>query len=239
MVCVLITHTGAAQNRSPQVVELPVDISAEELRKRYVGALGGEAALAGLKSAISRGTVEISGLEQPGKVEMYETAPGRTMTRIVVGDLEIAEGCDGKSAWEKDPDGVKALGGEELRDALRDCGFLLYQDLPRTYKALKIAGKAKQGDFEFYLVDATRPDGTADVLTIDAKTYLLYMVVTQRLVDGKRVPVPLLASDYRPVAGVQMPHDVRTRSGGVTMIIRLTTIEPNAAIDDKVFAIPR
>jgi hypothetical protein len=239
VVCLLLTHVGAAQSRAPEVSELPVDISAEELQKRYVDALGGEAALAGLRSYISRGSVEISGLDQPGRVEMYDARPGRTMLRIVVGDIEIAEGCDGTSAWEQDPDGVKVLQGDELREALLDCVFLLYQDLKRTYSTMKVAGKARQGDQEFYLVDAIRPGGTADVLQIDARTYQLSMVVTQRLVEGKRIPVPILIGDYRAVGGVKLPHLLRTRTGDVTMTVRLNSIEINPVIDDKVFAMPR
>jgi hypothetical protein len=237
--CLLLAHVAAAQSRAPEVTELPVDITAEELQKRYLDALGGEAALAGLRSSISRGSIEITGLDQPGRVEVFEARPARTMTRIVVGDLEIAEGCDGTVAWEKDPSGVKALQGDELREALLDCGFPLYQDLKRTYTSLKIAGKARQGDQEFYLVDAVRAGGTADVLQIDARTYHLGLVVTQRLVDGKRIPVPFLAADYRPVGGIQFPRVLRTRTGDVTITIRLSSIEINAAIDDQVFAMPR
>jgi hypothetical protein len=234
-----VSHAVRAQDRAPEVTVLKTDISVEDLQKRYLEAMGGEAALSSLKSLISRGTVEIAGLDQPGKVEVYEKAPGRTLTRMVIAGSEMLEGCTETSAWEKDPDGVKSLQGDELRDAVRNCAFLDVQDLKRTYTSLKIAGKARQGDTEFYLVDALRSDGVNDVLTIDARTYLLTMVVTPRLIEGKRVPVPALLGDYRSVGGVKLPHLLRSRIGDVTMAIRLSTIEPNATIDDKMFEPPR
>src|SRR5687768_13908560 len=130
---VLLASSAAGQN-APAPVELPIDISASELQSRSLEAVGGAQALSRLQSSISRGTVEIAGLEQTGTYEMHEKAPAKTLTRVSLGGVEMLEGCDGKAAWEKNGNDVKTLEGAELQQALADCVFLAYLDWRRTYK---------------------------------------------------------------------------------------------------------
>jgi hypothetical protein len=244
MVCaafaaLLVVHPAAAQDYVPDVRELPVDISEDELSRRFTSALGGEEAWSRLETTITKGTVEVRGVRGSGWVETYEKAPNLTFMRTVLpGGIEVTQGCDGRTAWEGDAHGANVLDGGELREALDDCAFLALVDLKRTYGKLKIVGKSSQDGQEFYLVEALRSDGLSDTLSIDAKTYLLNLVITPRHIEGEIVPMALLFGDYRTVGGVMMPYLMRMKIGDMLMTTKVTSIALNEPVDDAKFAMP-
>jgi len=244
MVCaafaaLLVVHAAAAQDYVPDVRELPVDISADELSSRFTAALGGEDAWSRMQTTITKGTIEVRGVRGTGWVETYEKAPNLTYMRTVLpGGIELTQGCDGRTAWEGDAGGANVLGGGELREALDDCAFLALVDLKKTYTKLKVASKASQDGQEFYLVEAVRADGLSDTLSIDAKTYLLNLVVTPRHLEGEIVPMALLFGDYRAVGGVMMPYLQRMKIGDMLMTTKVESIVFNEPVDDAKFAMP-
>jgi hypothetical protein len=227
------------QQKTP-IRQLPVDITIDELRLRVEAALGDASAWKSVVSTVRRGVVEIEGVEQPGRVEEVGRAPNLSFTRMLLpGGEESLEGCDGKIAWEKDSEGVRELKGDELRGALYDCEFLQPFALGRTYKVLKLAGKAAQGERVFYMVDAFRSGGEQEVLTIDAKSFLPELVLIQRYIEGKRVAIPIVMSDYRSVGGLKLPHLMHSKIGATKITIRFTSIEHNTKIDNAIFALPK
>lgn len=231
-------HTASAQHGAA-VRELPVDISEDELSRRFTSALGGEEAWSRLQTTIAKGTVEIRGIKGPGSVEMVEKAPNLSYTRTVLpGGVEVVNGCDGRTAWEGDANGANVLEGGELRDALDDCAFLALVDLKRTYEKLKLVSKTSQDGQEFYLVDAFRSDGLNDTLSIDAKTYLLNLIVSPRHIGNEVVPMAMLFGDYRSVGAVTMPHLMRMKIGDTLMTTRITSVRFNEPVDDAMFAMP-
>jgi len=226
--------------QAPQVQQLPVDISPADLGKRARAAIGDEQAWKSVTSTVSRGVIEIQGIDKVGTIEEIEASPNLSYMRLAIpGVIDSSQGCDGRVAWEKDGEGVRELEGVELKEALDDCLFLASLDMERTYKELKVAGKARQGDLEFYLVDAYTRTGDQQVLTIDSRTFLPVMVVSQRHIDGKVVPLPMVTKDYRDVGGLRLPHLLNSKLGGSRITIRFTSIEANAPFDKALFSKPK
>jgi hypothetical protein len=228
--------TAPAFAQAPAVQELPVDVTAAELVKRVRAAVGDEAAWEAIAARKSVGSVEIG--DQSLALEVIEARGDRALITMKQGDALIsATGCDGKTSWEQDEEGVRAHTGAELTEGLDDCAFLNDVDLA-SYKEIKVAGKARQGERIFYLVDAYTARGLHDVLTIDASTYLPYAAISQRRDDGKLVTVAMVFSDYRRVSGLMMPHLMNGKFGGAKFTMTLTSIVVNPPIDGRIFALP-
>ena len=243
LTCLLVVPLSWAPvlpaQQKPAVRELPVDITAEELRARVEAAIGGAEAWKRVVSTVSRGVVEIEGVGK-GKFEEYRRSPNLAFTRIVMdAGEESLEGCDGKIAWEKDSEGARALEGTLLREALYDCDFLHPFALGRSYKQLKIVGKAAQQEQEFYLVDAFRAGGEKEVLTILAGSYLPQLLVVQRQMEGQTITIPVVMSDYRSIGGLKLPHLLVSKLGGTKLTLRFDSIDANAPFDDAIFRLPK
>lgn len=232
---------AATVQDAPAIRELPVDISGPELRKRVRAAIGQEDAWSHVKTLRSRGALEIEGVEGAGTFEELKGEGGRVRLRISMpgGGGETLEGCDGPVAWEKDDEGVRDLKGAELVEALDDCVFLAPFDLDSVYKEITIAGKASQNGDEFYLVDAVRPSGNKEVLTIHARTYLPILALARRHIEGRLVPVPVVMSDYRDVAGLKLPHVLKSKFGSTRVTLTISSYEANVPLDPAAVARPR
>lgn len=236
----LALATASAQD-APAIRELPVDISGPELQKRVRAAIGSEGAWSRVKTLKSRGTLEIEGIEGAGTFEELKGEGGRVVVRMSMpgGGGETLEGCDGSRAWEKDDDGARDLKGVELVEALEDCVFLAPFDLARVYKEITVAGKASQNANEFYLVDAVRPSGNKEVLTINALTYLPILAMARRHIEGQLVAIPVVMSDYRDVAGLKLPHVLKSKIGSTRVTITISSYEANAPLDPAAVSRPK
>jgi outer membrane lipoprotein-sorting protein len=57
---------------------------------------------------------------------------------------------------------------------------------------------------------------------------------------GQAVDMETVMSNFQEVAGIQMPHQIETRSGGqVIMTMTIDKIEPNVTLEDSLFALPK
>jgi hypothetical protein len=230
----------AGQQQTGDAKQLPLDITLDTLLVKYQTAMGGAEASSKLGSAVSKGEIEISGLEEKGSFEAYEKAPNLMLLRMnFPGGMKSQQGCDGKIAWEQDEDGVKEYQGVELAEELRDCDFLSDFDLKRTYKELKLTAKMQQGGREYYFVDASRHSGKNEVLLFDVKEYLLAVVIRKHDVDGTETDVPFATGDYRIVDGVKVPFQARTKIGQLTLTLRTHSVQFNVDLDDGLFAKPK
>jgi hypothetical protein len=240
MALAAVLSLSAAPAVRSETVQVPLDITSDALRAKVMAAIGSPGAWKAVVSLRSRGTLQITGLEGEGTVEEVSRTPNLAQVRTVLpSGEESLEGCDGRIAWEKDATGVRELKGAEKKEALLDCEFLAPFAMDRIYQEWKVSGKGAQKDLEFYLVDAVRRGGDKEVLTIDARTYLPIMAVAERTIEGQRLPLPVVLSDYRDVGGLKLPHLLRTKIGETTITVRLSSIEANVAIDDAAFAKPK
>jgi hypothetical protein len=227
----------ALADQAPAVTELPVDITGPALVKKVRAAIGDEASWAAAAMVTSKGIVEVSG--QTLKIEMAEGLGDLAIgTFTAEGKLVSATGCDDAVSWEQDDEGVTVHEGDELKEGLDDCRYLSEQDLT-GYKEVKVTGKARQGENEFYMVDAYGPTGLHTVLTIDAKTFLPQAVISQRHIEGQLVTQTMVMSDYRRAGGLLMPHLVQGKVGTLRMAIRLESVVVSTTLDKARFVRPK
>lgn len=237
MCALLLLFGPGVWAQAPAVQELKVDISSEDLVRRVRAAIGDDAAWKAVTATISKGSIEIEGMP-PGTFEEIAASPDRCVTKITLSDQPMAlQGSDGHVAWEKDAEGVRELQGDELKEGLEDCVFLSDFDL-RAYKDVKVAGKARQGDFGFYLVDTYTTRGSHVVLTIDSTTFLPAMSVVQRHIESKPMAIAVVFKDYRDVGGLKLPHLLASKLGGMRMTIKLSSIAVVPPPDVTTFSKP-
>ena len=211
----------------------------DQVLDKWVAAIGGRAAIEKHTSCVSKGTVESPGGPLTGTVEVSEKAPDKALTVFNIQSLGLLrEGVDGTTAWEEDPrSGLKDKTGTALIDAKRDATFNIALKVKELYKTLTVAQETVGGR-PAYLVVGTPAAGTPTRYWFAVDTGLLMRTRVTRDSPQGPVDIDLFVDDYREVDGVKMPFTIRQVTASFTMIVRLSEIKFNVALDDAIFRKP-
>jgi hypothetical protein len=208
---------------------------------KYVAAIGGRAAISRMTTRVSKGTLQIVGVEEWGAAESYAKAPNKYCSIITIpGGGEIRRGFDGHTAWLQSPEiGVVELSGQELSSTQRSADIYQSVELEKLYPKLTLKGQEKVAAYPAYVLEAAPGDGSIRRMYFDVATGL--MVRSDEELDTQqsgRVSTQTFLEDYRDVEGIKQPFSVRQINGAITFVIHLTEVHINQPVDDTIFAKP-
>src|SRR5262249_35854790 len=210
-------------NGDPIVRKSTSDLpTVNEVIDHYIEALGGRAALEKITSRTSKGTIEISGQGLSGATEIFEQAPNKSSTFIIVDGVgTIQQTFDGKRAWRQHPlEGLFEYPALLTARVGIDSVFQRELRFKELHPDTKVIGRDKVGDREVYVLESPYNEKWF----FDIKNGLLLKS------DNT------LLEDYREVDGVKVPFIARDdKSYGSTVVVRLTEIKHNVAIDPAKF----
>lgn len=214
--------------------------SINDILKKYVAAVGGEAAIKKVTSRYARGTIEIPAMGVSGPTESWAKVPNRTMFIVSFpGFGEVKQGFDGTAGWSIDPfSGNRDLDGSELAQTKRNAEF--YADLMMTelFPTLTVKGKSKVGEQDAWVVEAVPAEGDAEKFYYDVGTGLLVRRDFEAESPQGKMPTESYFEDYREIDGVKMPFTIRQINPAFTLLIKFEEVKHNVAIDDEKFKKP-
>lgn len=203
-----------------------------EILARYVDAVGGADAIAGIESWVvqARVVTDLPTWDPPvfevETLTVYSEAAGRYLIVHQTPRGTVLEGCDGATTWKRDVDGkafdVGAVGG---RDAwLIDPRFPLR--LREHFPDMAYLGTATLAGRFVHVVDID--DDHSHRLYFDAETGLLARLGYNQTIFR-----------YGEVDGVKVPFEVEhSRKGGSSTFVFDSVIH-NVPIDERLFSPPR
>lgn len=229
-------HLSLAADVTPQPVAPDPPMTLAVLMQKHLAALGGADVLTALKNTKVVSGVQTGGIQ--GTITTIYAAPDREYEEDKLGILDITQGYDGRSAWQRDTNGnVRPLAGEELKD-LR---VQLFFDTNSYVLPGRIAGKLalrprpdpETGD---WVVDALPQGGKPCTLFFDPNTFLI--AKEQHLDDN--ITVTTSYGDYRAVDGARFPFRMTTTNGTARYDIvgTVTQIQNNVPLPPGLFAPP-
>ncbi len=224
-------------------VQFPGQPAPDEVLDKYLVALGGMDNAAGLTSFAAKGTYVGFDDAEPAPLEIFARAPDQRSTIVhgLLGDTTTT--VDGRAGWIAAPPTDKPvpllmLTGQELEGVKLEAELFFPARIKQALGSWRVGLPVLLGDREAVPVQGTTASGGVATLSFDAETGLLL-----RLTRYAESPVgPLVSridySDYRDVAGVQMPFrwTVSWLSGRSTF--ELTEVQPNVSIDPARFTVP-
>jgi photosynthetic reaction center cytochrome c subunit len=230
-------------NEAEIVGRAPATVTAEQILDKYMQALGGAQRLAAFTSFTAKGTYEGYDTDlEAVPLDIYGKAPGQ---RTAIIHLRIGDSIttyDGRAGWIAAPDKpvrLLTLAGEDL-DALKLDADLSFPAGIKQALGQWRAGfpKAAIGDREVQIVQGTAAGGSRVKLFFDKQSGLLARMLRYTDTAVGVNPAQTDYSDYREVAGVQVPfHWVITWTDGQSTV-DLSEVRPNVAIDASRFAKP-
>jgi hypothetical protein len=204
--------------------------------EQYVKAAGGSRALSKIQTLALEGTFTTDD-GKSGTYTLDTKLPNRYYLELVVGDQNLIEAYNGKSAWRRDAAGgfgtLVGSDGMQLEAAAQYYSSRLVN--PKKQKmALAFVGRTQVRGRDTLEIEITTATGMKRQVFFDPLTHLI--VKEAATVGG--VEEEALYDDYRRVDDVKLPNKIELHRSGAKYDISVTRAVVNGTIGERVFDFP-
>jgi hypothetical protein len=205
---------------------------------QYVKAAGGSKTLSRIQTLTMEGTFTNGSDGKAGTYTLSTKLPNRYYSELIVGDMNLIEAYNGKSAWRQNAAGeIGTLVGPEGFQ-LEAAGQYYNSRLvnPKKNKlTVAFVGHAEVRGKDALQIEVGTATGVKRQAFFDSQTHLI--VKEAATVGG--VEEEIFYDEYRPESGVQIPRKIELRRAGESYKIMVTRAAVNGVIGERVFDFPK
>lgn len=218
--------------KETEQVAAPAGITADEVYKNYIKAIGGEKAIKSIKDikTVSNGSFAVAGQEIPIKITEMKKAPAKSSVIVEgMGMVLNKQVFDGTTGYMEGGGQKMPLNEEQIATAKQEAD--LYGELtPEKYGIKRqLAGMDKVNSSDVYKIEATDKDGKKTIEYYDANTG--YLVKSTSAEEGT-----VEYSDYKDAGnGYFIPYKVSINNQGQIITANVESVEINKGIEDSNF----
>jgi hypothetical protein len=208
-----------------------------KIADQYVKAAGGSKALSKIQTVTLEGSFTSAADGKSGTYTFDTKLPNRYYSELVVGEKNVIEAYNGKSAWHQTAAGELGtlLGQEGLQlEAASSYYNAHFLNLKKNKLALAFVGHAQVGGKDALQVEVTAPTGMKREVFFDPQTHLI--VKEAGPLGGVKEEV--FYDDYRAVDGVKLPYKIELHRGSDVYAVIITRAAINATVGERVFDFP-
>ena len=208
-----------------------------KIADQYVKAAGGSKALSKIRTMTLEGSFTNAADGKSGTYTCDTKLPNRYYSELVVGDKNVIEAYNGKSAWQQTAGGELAtlLGQEGLQlEAASSYYNSHFVNLKKNKLALAFRGHAQVRGKDTLEVEVTAATGMKREVFFDPETHLI--VKEAGPLGG--VNEEVFYDDYRAVDGVKLPYKIELHRGADVYAVTITRAAINATVGERVFDFP-
>jgi zinc protease len=213
----------------------PVGMTAADVLKNYINAMGGEAALKSIQSYEHEGTMEMMGM-QANTRELMDSK-GRRRTDISLPGMALYKSIynEGKGIIAEMGAGVRDQDAQELRDSKRECDLLAELHLDQYGITAVLKGIETAAGQECYLVEMTGSDGQQSSNYYSIANGLLVMQREVSDINGKSTIQEITYSDYVAASGVKYASVKALKAGEQSFVMKVSKATYNTPIAAEQF----
>jgi hypothetical protein len=205
--------------------------------EQYIRAVGGGRALSRVQTLALEGTFTTDD-GKSGTYTLNTKLPNRYYLELLVGEQNLIEAYNGKSAWHRNAAGelgtLVGPQGMQLEAAAQYYNSRLVN--PKKEKmALALVGNAQLHGKDARELELTTATGVKRQVFFDPQTHLILKEAAT--VGG--VAEEVLYDDYRTVDGVKLPYKIELHRDGAKYDISVTRAVINGTIGERVFDFPK
>ncbi len=211
---------GNEYDPNKKVKPAPVGMSAADVNKAFITAMGGEKALLKIKDITMMATSSMQGMTIG--FDTYRKAPDKYLMKIGAGEMVFQQiAYDGTTAKMVSPMGGenKTLEGKELEDMKFEAMMNIELQYEKLGIKLVLEGIEEINDVETYRVLITYPTGKETTRFFDVNNGLLVREISDQGIGE--------FSDYREVNGVKFPYSISQQMGPQTIKLSVLSIKIN------------
>jgi len=216
------------------------DVKPEAILDKYVEVTGGRAAYEKIKTEVTTGTLEITGMGLNGTLTIYQAAPDKSYTVIDFAAMGKAEeGSDGQVAWSiNGMQGARIKEGDERATTLRRDALNADIRWHDFYKKAELAGTEDVAGKACYKVVLTPNEGSPETRYYDKSSNLLVKLVMPITTPQGAATLEMGLSDYRDEGGILMPHTITQKVADADILVKIESVKRNAEIPAGRFDVP-
>jgi len=202
---------------------------------KFITALGGGDAIAGLNSLEEGGTFHSDAREFP--IDLYLTKPSRSAALIHfpgADRITVFDGTSGSITLPGHP--ARPMTSGEVDAARMDADLQFALDLNRIFPEIKFAGTSKLGSKDAVLLSGERPGFPPVEMYFGASSGLLLRIVHYLPSALGLNPTQTDYSDYRKIGAVKVPFQWTSATPTGRFSVQIRSARPNVAIPEKVFS---
>lgn len=217
--------------------------SPDELIAKHLAAKGGADKLKAINSIRLTGTITVQGNDMA--ITVLSKRPNRMRQEVTTPAGNVIQAYDGQQVWGINPmfgsSAPRPLEGPQA-DAIKsqslfDGPLVGYKERGDT---LEVVGQAEVDGAMTWKMKLTRKDGRAMHIYLDANTGLERQWSTTMEQNGLTAEIETFMSDHQVTDGIQVARTLRTLMGGQPVgIMKISSVEFNAPIEDSVFVMPK
>jgi hypothetical protein len=209
-----------------------------KIAEQYVKAAGGSKALSRVQTETLEGTFTNPVDGKPATYTFSTKLPNRYYSEFVLGDKNLIEAYNGKSAWHQTASGESStlLGQQGLQLEAASVYYNSRFVNPKKNKlALAFVGHAQVRGRDALQIEVTTPTNIRRQVFFDPQTHLI--VKESAALGG--VDQEILYADYRDVDGVKLPYKIELHRGSDVYSIDIARAAINGTIGERVFDFPK
>ncbi|NQW29128.1 MAG: hypothetical protein HQ472_01275 [Ignavibacteria bacterium] len=218
-------------------------ITLDEIINNNIEARGGLGKIKSLKSLSISGTMSMQGMEIPFST-FYATRSKYRMELTVQG-MKIVQAYDGVTAWSLNP--MRGGAAEKSADAelkqMKSQSDVIegeFIEIAEKGNTLELVGPEDVDGATAYKIKVTDKEMETHFVFVDAATWLMVRCDKSLNLMGQNLDVEMLYSNFKDVAGVQLPAQIDIRhNGDELMSMSWDSINPNSTLSEDLFAFPK
>jgi len=208
----------------------PAGVTVKTVMDNYIKAIGGDKAVAAVKTIFLTGSSEIEGAPAPLSYVVKKDVKGKTLSKLeLVGMMELSKQVIGDTSGYTSTQGQKKdLTPEEFAEK---------KPLATTFEELALAKKTDvivDGIESINGVDAYAIKNGKTTIYYDVKTGLKLLSSTTSERNGQKMTSTITFNDYKDVKGIKVPHNI-IMSQGREIDIKISEVKINEGVTDADF----
>lgn len=217
----------------------------DEVLNNYYEAVGGLDAWKSVESMRMTGSIMMGGMGVEAPFVITTKRPKKVRLEFTFQGMTGIQAFDGETAWmlmpfmgKTDPEPMPEDMAKDIKDEADLDGALIgYQEEGHQ---LELLGLDETEGTKAYKIKVTKKNGDVEYYYLDAEYFIPIKVEGSREVQGRVVEFETLLSDYKDVGGLMMPHSIESKPKGAPagQVITINTIELNVPADDSLFVMP-
>lgn len=225
---------GKMPHEEPNAASLP---SADQILGKYLQAVGGVDAAAGISTRIQKGTLTVGSENFP--VEVVAKAPDKRVTMVRFPGGDSVTGTNGEEGWLSTPGrAVHDMSPAEVDAARMDAELFFPASLKGLFKEWHMEPQEQISGREAYVLAGTRDNLPPVQLYFDQQSGLLIRVLRFVETPLGRNPTVVDYGDYRDQGGVKTPFRWTIARPDNRFTVEIEHMQQNVPIKDDRFVRP-
>ncbi len=231
-----VAKADGADENAP-AADLP---DAEQILAKSIDAIGGKAALDGVKSFYYEGKVELLGQNIGGDVKVWWKEGDFYTEQNMAGVGTVSAGKLGDEIWSSDPiTGLRKLEGKEAEQHMWASSLQLAADWKRYFDEAKTVAERQDDGKKVYDVELTAKTGGKVKMTFDAESGLQVGQTFDQVTPLGSMPISVKMEDYREIDGVKIAFKQVTDASIAKATQSITKLELNPEVSTARFQMPK